>query len=158
MKPDLRQFRMRRADLLAFLHLTDRADLLVDRLASREPGTDFHVTLVENGIATEKSFRVMFHGIAGSVAHPAELKDRLMGEMKMDATRPGVPVCVFVFTMGDDRRYCGWVNEPAVNGSAGLRSWKPAEIRWRALDADAIAGIVAAVSAWYEAQRRAQAA
>ncbi|HEX8830387.1 MAG TPA: hypothetical protein VF705_04435 [Longimicrobium sp.] len=159
MKPDMQQFRMRRADNLAFLHLTDRADITVDRLPSREPGTDFRVTLLENGVPTEKSFCVLFKGIPGSVEHPGDLNRLVKRDGRgVSAADQSLPLCLFAFTMADDRGYYAWLDEPDASARNGLRKRKAGDLCWRVLDENGMAEIVAAVNAWYDAQRRAQAA
>lgn len=156
---ELRNLTHYRADLLSFLRLTDRPDVAVDRVPSREPGNDFTATLLENGSPTVKSFRVLFKGILGEVEQPSDLKARVTREIR-DTNPPDrlLPVCLFVFTMGDDRGYFTWLNEPHPGSPRGLRRRKASAACWRELDGTAMADIVAAVNAWYEAQRQAQAA
>lgn len=158
MKPDVRKFRHRRADLMAFLRLTDRPDMVVDRLASRVPGNHFTATLLENHRRpTEKSFRVVFKGIGGIVDQPHDLQTRLKREIEQTKlpSEP-IPVCLFVFTMGDDRGYYAWLKQPLAG--APVRTVPPAELSWSVLDENGMADIVSAVNAWYSAQRQAQAA
>jgi hypothetical protein len=68
-----------------------------------------------------------------------------------------MPYCIFVITSDDERGYFRWVREPVVTrGGARLKTVREAE--WRELDRDSLTEIIAAVNAWYEAQRQAQAA
>jgi len=56
MQRNWEEFFAERAELLAFIHLTRRDDLAVDRLASSDSGVDFLVTLVQGGSATGRMF------------------------------------------------------------------------------------------------------
>ncbi|MFL5538574.1 MAG: hypothetical protein ACJ8J0_06250, partial [Longimicrobiaceae bacterium] len=73
MKRDMRQFFAERAELLAFIHLTRRDDLAVDRLASSDSGVDFLVTLVQGEVPTGRMFGVQANAREGSVESPRDL-------------------------------------------------------------------------------------
>jgi hypothetical protein len=159
MKPDLPKLMTRRADLLAFLRLTDRDDLLVDRLASRQAGTDFRVAMGKGRGQAERAFRVVFEGVPGWVARPDDLHAVLDREIKgAEQSDELLPLVVFVFTMDDDQGYYGWILEPRVTPPQGLVRRRTSEICWRKLDEGGIDEIVAKVNAWYDAQRQPQAA
>jgi len=117
------------------------------------------VTLLENGVPTDKSFRVLFKGIPGTVERADDLNALVKREAgSAKATNEPLPLCLFVFTMGDDRGYYGWIEEPVPSAPGGLRRRKLAEVCWRTLDEKGMAEIVASVNTWYDAQRQAQAA
>lgn len=159
MKPDLPKLMKRRADNLAFLRLTDRDDLMVDRLASRQEGTDFRVAMGKGRGPGERPFRVVFEGVPGRVARPDDLHAVLDRELEgADPSHELLPLVAFVFTMDDDRGYYGWILEPRVTPPQGLVRRRTSEICWRELDEGGIHEIVTAVNAWYDAQRQPQAA
>jgi len=157
MKRDMRQFFAERAELLAFMYLTRRDDLALDRLASSDSGVDFLVTLVQGGVPTGRMFGVQVKAREGSVARPGDLHpagDLLIREV---ADVP-LPLCLFVFTMGDDRGYYAWLKEPDV-ADARVPVLRPVnEARWTELDDAGLGRIVDSVNAWYDAQRRPHAA
>ncbi|MFL5541035.1 MAG: DUF4365 domain-containing protein [Longimicrobiaceae bacterium] len=157
MKRDLRQFFAERAALLAFIHLTRRDDLAVDRLASSDSGVDFLVTLVQGAVPTGRMFGVQVNAHEGAVARPRDL--RSAGDLSMrEVADVPLPLCLFVFTMGDDRGYYAWLKEPNV-ADARVPVLRPVdEARWNELDAAELGRIVDSVNAWYDAQRRPHAA
>ena len=60
------------------------------------------------------------------------------------------PVCVFYFTVKEDKGYCTWGHEPVVEkGQARLRTRTEADCH--PLDDKALAAVVSCVNAWYDA-------
>ena len=60
------------------------------------------------------------------------------------------PVCVFYFTVKDDKGYYTWGHEPVIEtGQAKLRSRTEADCH--PLDDQSLAEIVSCVNAWYDA-------
>ncbi|MFL5384033.1 MAG: DUF4365 domain-containing protein [Longimicrobiaceae bacterium] len=157
MKRDMRQFFAERAELLAFIHLTRRDDLAVDRLASSDSGVDFLVTLVQGGVPTGRMFGVQVSAREGSVARPCDLHSA--GDFSIrEVADVLLPLCLFVFTMSDDRGYYAWLKEPDV-ADPRVPVLRPVdEARWNELDHAGLGRIVDSVNAWYDAQRRPHAA
>jgi hypothetical protein len=89
------------------------------------------------------------------VREPSELG---AGSDSRSDTDAPFPVCVFLYTMSDDRGYYRWVNEPVLRprGKPTLR--KPSVSEWNPLNDDELAHIVKAVDSWYAAQQQPQAA
>lgn len=157
MKRDMREFFAERAELLAFIHLTRRDDLVVDRLASSDSGVDFLVTLMQGGVATGRMFGVQAKAQEGTVASACDL--HFAGDLSFrDVADVPLPLCLFVFTMRDDRGYYGWLKEPAVADPRLPVLRRVDEVRWGELDSSGLSEIIASVNAWYDAQRKPQAA
>jgi len=147
------EFFARRAEDLGFIHLTRREDLIVDRLVSSGAGVDFLVTVMREGVATGRLFGVQVKARAGSIRSTAGLNRRVSGADPSVADVP-FPVCVFVFTMGDDRGYYGWLREPVLSNRRSPTLRLVEHVEWSELDRGALAEIVHTVEAWYEAQKR----
>jgi hypothetical protein len=133
MERDMREFFAKRAELLAFLHLTRRADLAVDRLASSDSGVDFLVTLVQGGAPTGRMFGVQAKAHEGRVASPRELP--AAGDLSIrEVADVPLPLCLFVFTMSDDKGYYGWLKEPTVADPRLPVLRRVDEVCWSELD------------------------
>jgi hypothetical protein len=159
MKPNMRAFMARRADLLAFVHLTARDDVVVDRLAAAEFGVDYLVSLAGQGVPPGRIFGVQVKAHDGCVEHPGDL-DRAprLRLQRRDLAEAPLPLCVFVFTMADDRGYYGWLKEPVV-GVDGAAVLRPVDnIRWHDLNGDGIGDVLEAVNDWYNARPYSKAA
>jgi hypothetical protein len=157
MKPDMRQFLAERAELLAFVYLTRREDVIVNRLASADSGVDFLVTLTLGGVPTGRMFGVQVKAHEGSVASARELHSP--GDLSLrDLADVPLPLCLFVFTMSDDRGYYGWLKEPVVGAPRAPMLRLVDEVSWDELNDAGLARIIGSVNAWYDAQRTPQAA
>ena len=159
MKRNMQAFMGRRAELLAFVHLTRRDDVAVDRPAAADFGVDYLVSLAGQGTPPGRIFGVQAKALDGCVAHPGDL-DRAPA-LRLKRQHPPaapLPLCLFVFTMNDDRGFYGWLKEPVVgaDGAAVLRLVD--SIRWKELDDGGLGEIVAAVNDWYDARPYSQAA
>jgi len=148
------EFFARRAEDLAFIHLTRREDLIVDRLVSTGAGVDFLVTVTREGVATGRMFGVQVKARAGSIRSPAGLNRRISGAPAPSIADVPFPLCVFVFTMEDDRGYYGWLREPVLGNRRSPALRLVEHVEWSELDRGALAEIVHTVEAWYEARKR----
>ncbi|HET7229861.1 MAG TPA: DUF4365 domain-containing protein [Longimicrobium sp.] len=157
MNREMQEFFEWRAGQLAIVHLTRRDDVVVKRVVTPSGAADFLVEAVHDGASTGRVFGVRVRGLEHAVQAPDEVSGRV-GELPLgELSDAPMPYCVFVFTNDDERGYFRWVREPAaVLGSPRLKTVR--HPRWRALDENGMAEIVAAVNAWYDAQRQAQAA
>ncbi|SOD02656.1 protein of unknown function [bacterium JGI 053] len=154
---DMRQFLAERAELLAFIHLTRREDLIVNRLESADSGVDFLVTLVLGGAPTGRMFGIQVQASEGSATCPRDL--HAPGDLPFrDVADVPLPLCRFVFTMADDKGYYGWLKEPVVADRHAPVLRLVEDVRWDELDDEGLARIVGSVNAWYDAQRTPQAA
>jgi hypothetical protein len=158
MKKNMRTFFASRAEDLAFIHLTRRDDLVVNRVQSPEAGVDFLVTVTRHGEPTGRMFGVQVKAREGSVRHGDDL-DGLLGTPRARSVADApFPFCVFVFTMDDDRGYYGWLKEPVL-GARRSPSLRPlSQVGWDELDGAGLTRIVESVDSWYDAQHHPQAA
>jgi hypothetical protein len=159
MKRNMQAFLHRRAELLAFVHLTRRDDVVVDRLAAADFGVDYLVSLAGKGVPPGRIFGVQVKAIDGCVANPGDLDGapRLRIERQHLAAAP-LPLLLFVFTMHDDRGFYGWLKEPVV-GADGVAVLRPVDsIHWKDLNDGGLDEILAAVNDWYDARPYSQAA
>ena len=158
MKMKWEEFFARRAEDLAFIHLTRRDDLIVNRIPSPDSGVDLLVTVARGGVPTGRMFGVQVKGCGGSVRSPGDLECVLEQPHARSVADAPFPLCMFVFTMDDDRGYYGWLKEP-VHGTRRSVALRPVkQVGWAELDNAAMTKIVGAVEAWYDAKRQPQAA
>jgi hypothetical protein len=159
MKRNMQAFMAKRADLLAFVHLTRRDDVVVDQPAAADFGVDYLVSLAGQGVPPGRIFGVQVKAHDGCVAHPGDLDHALRLRIKRQhlAAAP-LPLCLFVFTMADDRGYYGWLKEPVV-GVDGIAVLRPVDsIQWHDLNGDGLSEILQAVNDWYKSQPYSKAA
>lgn len=130
-----------RAQQLAILHLTRRNDLAVYRRQDSHGRNDLFVSLSPGGKITSRDFAVLPQGRSS----PTDLSQANTSAYR-DAP---YPVCLFSFTMEDDRGYWQWIREPVLDTSEGrLRSNVGAELM--PLTDQAVDDIILAVNHWYE--------
>ena len=152
MKQKMAEFFARRAEDLAFIHLTRRGDLVVNRLDAPDSGVDFLVTVTREGLPTGRIFGVQVEARDASVRGARELA-ALEPPLERSVTELPFPLCVFVFTMRDDRGYVTWLKAPAIGARrAALRAANGND--WSELDPAMIASIVRDVERWYDARGR----
>lgn len=144
----------RRAEDLAFVHLTRRDDLVVNRLASVNMGVDLLVTVTRGGAPTGRVFGVQVRAREAPVVDLDALGANDPTEVRSIADAP-FPLCQIVFTMRDDRGYVAWLKSPAPRPRRAPALEVATETDWSALDSDSLDGIVGAVDRWYDALERA---
>ena len=138
-----------RARALAMIHLTRRDDLTVMK---SDLGLEFIVAVAkEGGGPSLRQFGVALRGTK-SPATVARL-DKVLRPAMQSFRGVGAfpyPVCLFHFTMDDDKGFYTWVAEPAVaGGEARLLMHQAAHCR--TLDRAALDEIVGRVDRWYDA-------
>lgn len=140
-----------RARALAMIHLTRRDDLIVTK-ADQGSGLEFIVSITrEEGEPSLRRFGVFLRGTKGpltearldAVLRPAMRSLFGMGEFPY-------PVCLFHFSMDDDKGHYTWVAEPSVTDE-GPRLLMHQAPHCRKLDRAALDGIVDKVDRWYDA-------
>ena len=140
-----------RTRALAMVHLTRRDDL---KVVKAEPGLglEFIVAVAkESGVPSLRQFGVALRGTKSPVT-VAHLDKVLRPTMQSFARRDAFPfpICLFHFTMDDDKGYYTWVAEPAVaDGEARLLRRQAAHCE--TLDRAALDQIVGQVDRWYDA-------
>lgn len=150
MKRDLQDFINERAEHLAVVYLTRRQDLVIERMTA-DYGLDMLVTILRDKLPTGRVFGVQVKG------QDKAFKDDIQ-EVSLSFTRKETsyfqelpfPVCVFLFTMEDDKGYYRWIKYPVGESNQVLRSIE--QDRWHPLDEQEIGQIVDDVKAWYDAK------
>jgi Domain of unknown function (DUF4365) len=154
MKRNWEEFFAERAEDLAFLHLTRRGDFVVNRLVSPDAGVDFLVTVTRDGVPTGRVFGVQVKAREGSVQSAGELNRLMKRPQVRSVADVPFPLCMFVFTMSDDRGYFGWLKEPVVGSRRSTSLRTPEHLVWGELDPDGMTEIVHTIESWYEARNR----
>jgi hypothetical protein len=107
-----------RALALATIILTRRSDLtIVD--TKKDTGLDFHVSIEREDKPMRLSFGILLRGVSTPVT--AEHANRVLGPTigQFQGIRKFTyPVCLFLFTMRDERGFFSWLAEPVVTGGA----------------------------------------
>lgn len=158
MKRDMQRFLAERAGDLAFLRLTRRGDLVVNRVMSPDASVDFLVTVTRDGVPTGRMFGVQVTAREGLVSRVADLATAIEPAQSGAVADATIPFCVFVFTMSDDRGYFRWLREPAIAARRKPVLRAATGMGWAELDDLALDRMVDAVDAWYEAQQHPAAA
>ena len=139
-----------RTRALAMVLLTRRDDLIV---ANAPPGVglQFLVSISrDEGGPSVRQFGVFLRGTKSAVT--AAHLDRVLRPTMQSFLRIGpfpYPVCLFHFTMDDDRGYYSWVAEPALTDD-GPRLLVHDGPHCRPLDTPALDEIVEKVDRWYD--------
>jgi hypothetical protein len=143
-------FLAERVRALATVYLTRRDDL---RIETKEGlGLDFLVYILKEEDPSQRPFGVLLRAEmapvtpeqANALLHPSVSSFRELGTFPY-------PVCLFFFTMRDDKGYFTWLLEPLVNGQGKPRLRARSEADCKPLDREAIDRIVATVDHWYDA-------
>lgn len=150
MKRDLQDFINERAEHLAVVYLTRRQDLVIERMTA-DYGLDMLVTILRDKLPTGRVFGVQVKG------QDKAFKDDIQ-EVSLSFSRKETsyfqelpfPVCLFLFTMEDDKGYYRWIKYPVGESNQVLRSIE--QDRWHPLDEQEIGQIVDDVKAWYDAK------
>ena len=111
-------FLRERVRALATIILTRRGDLtLVD--TKRDTGVDLHVTIEREDKSMRLVFGVFLRGVASPTtpAHANKVLGPTMAQFQ-GMRKFTYPVCLFFFTMRDEKAYFSWLAEPVVNGRA----------------------------------------
>lgn len=154
---DLQEHIRARAKSIGMLALTrGRDDLVVSRPLSRTVLIDLLVEVVHDRKVSGRVFAVVVQATKRPVKRPDQLRSRLktLPDAVDDAQ---MPYCVIAVTDDDEQVYFTWLKKP-VEETSGIVLKTLLDAPWKPLDHEAASDIVAAVNAWYDAQRQAQAA
>lgn len=141
-----------RAESLAVMHLTRRDDLIVSR-QREDYGLDLLVTISKDG---RQSGRIFGVEVKASYSLPASAKQ---GSRFRIHYRSGFaqalyelpfPVCVFHFTMEDDKGYYKWILEPEDEPGAYPILKHITDTLFTRLTDGEISKIVNKVNHWYD--------
>lgn len=138
-----------RGHALAVMYLTRRSDLLIEEVRE-DLGLDLIVRFVPQNKEGIRQFGVELRGVRSSVTK--EHADKVLGPTLRGIQHDGpfaFPVCLFFFTMEDNKGWYTWVAQPSVHaGKAVLRMHEGADCR--PLDRTALDTIVDQVDRWYD--------
>ena len=141
-----------RARSLAIVHLTRRPDLTLS--ARREDaGVDLVVRLqTGRGRPSLRTFAVIVKAAVAAWA-PAQAGKALRRAVQSLPPLGEVPypVCLFFFTMQDDKGYYCWVREPVVTDGGQPRFVSRRDPEVVPLTKESLDGIVTQVDRWYDA-------
>jgi hypothetical protein len=165
-----------RAEALAVVYLARRQDVEVLPVspAANHPGYDLLVRLRRGDAATQPSFGIVVKGTRSQrhVGRGPRPMSFPIAYTARELAPNTIPICLFVFTVADELGYYRWLQQPQINnqGQATLHYNLPAADQQRdqpdrfiintavaPLDNQVIEQLVAQVSQWYEARRRASA-
>jgi hypothetical protein len=139
-----------RVRALATVILTRRGDLTVVD-TKRDTGLDLHVSIEREDKPMRLTFGVLLRGVPSPVT--ADQANRLLGPTMgqfRGMRKFTYPVCLFLFTMRDEKAFFSWLAEPVVNdGSPKLVHHDKASCV--PLTADLLGQVVEQIVAWYDA-------
>lgn len=139
-----------RAYNLAVVYLTRNPNLIVTRNDGIK-GTDLHVGILQNGRFAGRVFGVEVKASVNEAPFTSRGYHKLPSHMVsiQDFRDTPFPVCLFFFTMMDDKAYFKWIVEPIVeDGKATLRLHE--ENMLEALDNAQLDELVSRVEEWYD--------
>ncbi len=163
-----------RAEALATMYLTRRQDLEVSSVSprSRYTGSDIQIRLKSKSGGAPITFIVKVKGVFRSSPRLGLPSSRMfpVRYAVQELEDRGLPVCIFLFTVDDERGYYRWLYEPVVSDQqqAVLRleqnfaSISPEDqerqqvvilSKFEELNDEAIAKVVHQVMQWYRAAR-----
>jgi hypothetical protein len=148
-----------RAEALARVQLTRRKDLRVYQELNHT-GVDFLVEISKDARNTRRVFGIQIKGqveaINETTQQKTEISDTYTNQMNTDVFP--FPICVFFFTMEDDRGYYTWLTEPIItqDGQPKLRV-NAGEQAYPLMSLE-LSAIIEQVNTWYDALSKALAA
>lgn len=151
MKRDLQDFIDERAEHLAVVYLTRRQDLVIERMTmTADYGLDILVTILRDKLPTGRVFGVQVKGQDKAFKDIQKLSLSLTQKETNYFQDLPFPVCLFLFTMENDKGYYKWIKYPVDESNQLLRSRE--QDRWHSLDEHEIGQIVDDVNSWYDAK------
>ncbi len=141
-EPTLAQMR---AESLAVVYLTRRDDVHVTAHPTGVSGVDLLVSLLQEGNDTGR-----YLGIEVKASASAPLSRSVIAAQAERLADVPFPICLFAFTMEDDKAYWTWLREPLADSTNALVTNSEATVS--ALTNDIIENIVRRVNSWYDLQ------
>jgi len=141
----------KRARALTMMLLTRREDLRIEEV-NEDIGLDYIVRFHSDGKEGLREFGIVLKGVWAAVTK--EQADKVLRPFPRQMKQYGPflrPVCLFLFTMENDKAWYTWVAEPidADDGETLLRSCD--EPVCQQLDNKALGEIIERVDLWYDA-------
>ena len=141
-----------RARALAWMHLTQRDDLLITQ-AGKDVGLDYLVSLtMKNDKPSLRQFGIVLRAARkpATVEHLNKILRPTMQSLRRVGEFP-YPVCLLYFTMEDNRGYYAWVAEPMLTEDGKPRLQRHGAAACKLFDRPALDQIVSQVRKWYDA-------
>ncbi|MEY3402926.1 MAG: hypothetical protein AN487_18975 [Anabaena sp. CRKS33] len=143
-----------RSEALAVVYLTRRDDLIVSQQKQGQGVLDFSVTITKDGNYTGRIFGVEVKATVSSselIQHDDffRLKNNKDKNLKVFKDLP-FPVCLFFFTLDNDKGYYRWILEPIIKegNNVALKFNENQELK--NLNDQEIDNIIAMVNNWYD--------
>lgn len=143
-----------RSEALAVVYLTGRDDLIVSQQKQGQGVLDFSVTITKDGNYTGRIFGVQVKATVSSselIEHDDmfKLKNQEYNKLKNFRDLP-FPVCLFFFTLDNDKGYYRWILEPIIKegNNVALKFNENQELK--NLNDQEINNIIAMVNNWYD--------
>lgn len=146
-----KQFVAERTEALAMVYLTRRPDLWVTKGSDDLP-YNLIVHLQNEHPPSNKTFAVELRGAESPVTieHANKVLLPTMRTLGRNA-RVSMPVCLFFFTMQDNKGYHTWVLQPVIENSRNPRLVARETADCVELSNEVIEAITQKVDTWYEA-------
>jgi hypothetical protein len=146
------EFVAERMRVMATVVLTRRDDLSISRPPEGEADVDLLVDVRDRHNPGLRRFGVLLRGDSPP-ATEVSLKKTLHSALRAirDLKHIAFPVCLFYFTMEDNRGYFAWIVEPVLTEEGNPKLASPTASSLVPLDNGALADIVDRVRAWYDA-------
>jgi hypothetical protein len=141
----------KRAESLAIVYLTRRDDLIISQ-PTLDKGLDFLITITKDGISSGRLFGVEVKATvstSGLIQHNDIIKLKTNINTYFFRDFP-FPVCLFFFTLDNDKAYYKWILEPNINESNNVCLIFNENKELKKLDDKEIANIISRVNSWYD--------
>lgn len=141
-----------RSEALAVVYLTRRDDLIVSQ--QKQGGLDFSVTITKNGNYTGRIFGVQVKATVSSSELIQDddifkLKNQEYNNLKNFRDLP-FPVCLFFFTLDNDKGYYRWILEPIIKEGNNMSLKFNENEELKNLNDQEIDNIIAMINSWYD--------
>ena len=151
-KVDSNWFVEERSHALAMMHLTRRPDLVIREESHKDWGLDFIVEIAKDESASLRVFGVQVKGSASAVTDDQANKFLMSTfDAFLRVEHFYFPICVFYFTMADNKARYTWVAEPVVTQRGKPKLERRTKAECEILDVDSLGLLVERVDSWYEA-------
>ncbi|MEA5579301.1 DUF4365 domain-containing protein [Anabaena sp. UHCC 0451] len=144
-----------RSEALAVVYLTRRDDLIVSQQEKdKDTGLDLLVKITKDGNYTGRIFGVEVKAIVSSsdvIQHNDifKLKNNKYKNLKVFRDLP-FPVCLFFFTLDNDKGYYKWILEPIIKDGNNVALKFNENEELKNLNDEEIDNIIAMVNNWYD--------
>lgn len=145
-----------RAEGLAVIYLTEDSRIEVNRSRDILSGLDTVATLRENG---RLGARIFGAEVKAALTHKAGHDNPKPNNWSVPSSRTSFfrdipfPVCLFFFTVDDDKGHWGWIQQPIVNADTGSRLLFQERVPLSPLTAQEVTRIVSEVDRWYNERK-----